>query len=66
VLFVAASTTVCAYGRDRQLLWIRSGLGGYDAHLETCANGVLTVEVEEELGGARKSIRLSAQDGTIL
>ena len=30
------------------------------------SNGVLTVEVEEELGGATKTLRLSVKDGTIL
>jgi hypothetical protein len=63
MLFVAASTTVLAFGRDRRLLWSRSELGGYDAQFQTCASGVLTLEVEEELGGQRKTIRLSAKDG---
>ena len=66
VLFVAASTAVCAFGRDRRLLWTRTGLPGYDAQLKTCTNGVLTIEVEEELGETRKTLRISAKDGTIL
>jgi hypothetical protein len=66
MVFVAANTVVFAYGRDRRLRWTRSGLGGYDAQLKGCANGVLTVEVEEELGGSRKEILLSAADGRIL
>jgi hypothetical protein len=66
LLFVAASTEILAYGRDRRLLWTRNGLGGYDVQLGTCANGILTVEVEGELGEATKTIRLSVKDGTTL
>ncbi len=65
-LFVAASTTVVAFGRDRQLLWSRSIPGGYDAQFQTCAKGVLTLNVEEHFGGERKIIRLSAKDGARL
>ena len=66
VLFVAESTRIHAYGRDRRRLWTRSELGGYDAQLVTCSCGVLTIEVEEELGGARKTLRLSVKDCMIL
>jgi hypothetical protein len=65
-LFVSESEQIRGYGRDRRLLWTRSGLGGYDAQLKGCAEGVLTVEVEEELGAATRTLRLSTKDGTIL
>jgi|SRR5579859_488699 len=63
ILFVLASTTVLAFGRDRRLLWRQNALGGYDAQFHTCADGVLALEVEEELGGERKIVRLSCKDG---
>jgi len=66
MLFVAASTSIFAFGRDRGRLWTQLRLGGFDAQLTECADGVLRVEVEEELGGARKTVQLSAKDGAIL
>jgi len=65
-LFVAASEVVLAFGRDRQLLWRQIALGGYDAQFQTCSSGVLTLDVEEELGGERKPVRLSVTDGRLL
>jgi len=62
-LFVAASTIILAFGCDRTLLWTSSGVGGYDAQFHTIANGVLILDVEEELGGKRKIVRLSATTG---
>jgi hypothetical protein len=64
LLFVAEATRIHAYGRNRRLLWTRSGLGGYDAQLKNCVGGVLTVEIEEETGEPRKMVRLSANDGS--
>ncbi|QOY87428.1 hypothetical protein [Paludibaculum fermentans] len=64
--FVATSTSILAFGKDRRQIWTQSDLGGYDAQLTQCAKGLLTIEVEEELGGARKTILLSAKDGVIL
>lgn len=66
MLFVATSTSILAFGKDRRQIWTRSDLGGFDAQLTQCANGTLTIEVEEELGGARKTILLSAKDGVFL
>jgi hypothetical protein len=64
LLFVAESTAIHAYGQDRRLLWSQTALNGYDAQLQSCATGVLTVDVEEELGGERRIVRLLATDGT--
>lgn len=66
VLLVTDLWTVRAFGRDRQLLWRQSDLDGYDPQFQTCRDGVLTVEVEEELGGVCKPIRLRVADGELL
>jgi hypothetical protein len=66
ILFVVASTTVLAFGRDRRLLWRQNALGGYDAQFQACADGVLALEVEEELRGERKVVRLSSNDGGLV
>ena len=66
MLFVAANTTIYAYGQDRRLAWTLRISNGYDALLLECVDDVLTVDVEEELGGARRTMKLSTQDGSVL
>lgn len=65
-LFVAANTTILAFGRNRQLIWRRDSQREFDAHFQSCANGLLSVDVEEELGGERKILHLSFSDGALL
>jgi len=66
VLFVAANKTILAFGRNRQLIWRRDSLKEFDAQFQTCARGVLSVSVEEELGGERKTLHFSANNGAPL
>src|SRR5712675_306735 len=66
LLFVAESTAVYAFSRDRRLRWSQRNLNGYDAQLKSSVNDVVNVDVEEELGGRRRIVRLSAKDGTLL
>ena len=65
-LFVAANTRVFGIGQDRRVAWTNEIIRGYDAQLLECSNGVLLVDVEQELGGARRTIRLSAKNGSLL
>ena len=65
-LFVAANTTILAFGRNRQLIWRRDSLREFDAQFRRSANGILSVDVEEELGGERKILHLSVNDGALL
>jgi hypothetical protein len=62
-LFVADSIRLYAFDRDRRPRWIQEGLGGYDIELIGCQSGVLTVELEEEIGEPRKTVRIRAEDG---
>ena len=66
LLFVAESTAVHAFDRERRLLWSRRIVNGYDLQLTRCADGVLVVDVERELGGPRREIHISTKDGTAL
>ena len=66
LLFVAESTAVHAFNRERRLCWSQRNLNGYDAQLGGCVEGVVNVDVEEELGERRRTVRLSAKDGTLL
>jgi hypothetical protein len=45
-LFVAANSTILAFGRDRRLIWRRDSLPEFDAQFQTCANGILSVDVK--------------------
>ena len=62
-LFAAANTTILAFGPNRQLIWRRDSLREFDARFQSCVDGVLTVNVEEELGGERKILRFATTDG---
>jgi hypothetical protein len=66
LLFGFAFSAVHAFGRNRRKIWSQERLNGYDPQFESCREGVLSVVVEEELGGGRKVVRLSAQDGALL
>jgi hypothetical protein len=63
VLFVASPGTILAFGRDRQLIWSQSEVGGYCPEFRTCKDGVLTVEVEDESGDGRQLVRLIVENG---
>jgi hypothetical protein len=65
-LFAAESTAICAFNRKRQLVWSQKHLNGFDAQLVSCANGVLTIEVVEELGEPVRTVALSTTDGSII
>ena len=65
-LFVAANTIILAFGRDRRLIWRRDTLKDFDARFQACANGILSVNVEEELDGERKILQFSVNDGALL
>jgi hypothetical protein len=65
-LFVAANGTILAFGRNRRLIWRRDSLREFDARFQSCANGILSVDVEEELGGERKILHFSVNDGAFL
>jgi len=66
LLFVTDSSSVHAFGRDRQLLWKTDALGGYFPRLMNCVDGVLSIEVEEEMDEPPLKVRLSEMDGSIL
>jgi hypothetical protein len=65
MLFVAESLHIRAYGLDRELLWISELPEGHDPVIRSCVNGVLSVDIEHD-GERGKSIRIRAQDGTIV
>ncbi len=64
MLFISDGIRIFGYGTDRRLAWVREGLGGYDIEMESCLAGVLTIQLEEEMGETRKIIRLLAKDGS--
>jgi hypothetical protein len=66
LLFVVESTTIHAFDRVRRRIWSRNELGGYDAQLKSCMDGVLTVELETDVDERSRTVRLSAKDGSIL
>lgn len=65
MFFVTDSYWIYAYDVRRRPIW-KNGPGEDITKIVSCRGGVLTVEVEEETGGAKKTLRLSTQDGTTL
>jgi hypothetical protein len=64
-LFVAEEYEVVAFGRDRRPIWQSKGLGGLIISIRSM-NGVLAVEVEEEMAEPLRTVRLSTEDGSCL
>ncbi len=71
-MFVADSLRVYAFSSDRRFQWISEPLEGYDAHLRSCGDRVLAVELRplEAMPDGEEPppavIRLRTEDGTIL
>jgi hypothetical protein len=66
MLFIADYGDVTAYRTDRKIAWRQEGLGLPGIALNSCADGVLAIEVEFEMGEAWASIKLAVSDGAIL
>lgn len=66
MLFVAETLRISAFDRNRRVAWVRQRAGEYHPELTSCVGGILTVEVEVEMGEPGKIVRVSAADGTNL
>ncbi len=62
-LFVAGGIRVRALDRSGQVRWIRQNLGGSHVELIGCREGVLSVELEMEMGEPRRTVRIRVGDG---
>jgi len=57
---------LAAYGPDTLSVWVRDGLATDRIDLKSCADGIVTAEIEYDYEGSRRTIRISAQDGSDL
>jgi hypothetical protein len=52
-----------AYGPDGIRLWVRDGLATDSIDLKSCADGIVTAEIEYDYEGSRRTVQIRAEDG---
>lgn len=64
MLFVAGGYALYAFDRERRLVW-EKGPGGEIVRLLNCVDGVLTVEIELEMGEPLETVQILATEESI-
>jgi len=64
ILVVAAGYGAHAFDLSRKPLWIK-GPGAYIHRIVSCVGGVITVEIDDEIGGPLETVRISTEEESV-